>query len=92
MSAKSPTLIGVTKTYRLTYEAAEVMHALFDRTLASNHWSIQAALIKEYVDFFGAKTEQLDIYSEDDRVSFTSFTEKIANGKGLWRQPNCFVC
>ena len=58
------------------------MHALFDKNLANNKWSIQSALLKEYIEYFGPKTEQLDIYAEDGRAIFTSYTEKIMNGKG----------
>ena len=32
----------MTKTYRLTYEPVEVMHALFDRTSATQSWKISA--------------------------------------------------
>ncbi|KAF2761093.1 Rad9-domain-containing protein [Pseudovirgaria hyperparasitica] len=78
---------GVVKTYRLTYESADVMHALFDRNSAHNKWTIQSQMLKEYIDYFGARTEQLDIYAEDDRVIFTSFTEKITNGKEVLKQP-----
>ncbi|KAL1390624.1 Rad9-domain-containing protein [Phyllosticta capitalensis] len=73
---------GVTKTYKLTYEPVEVMHALFDRQSANNHWTISSAALKETIEFFGPKTEQLDIYTDNGRVTYTSFTEKITNGKG----------
>lgn len=75
-------LSGVTKTYKLTYEPVEVMHALFDRQSANNHWTISSAALKETIEFFGPKTEQLDIYTDNGRVTYTSFTEKITNGKG----------
>ncbi|KAF2501802.1 DNA repair protein Rad9 [Lophium mytilinum] len=78
---------GVTKTYKLTYESVEVLHALFDKNAAKNHWSISSGLLKEYIEYFGRKTEQLDIYAEEDRVVFTSFTEKITNGKEILKQP-----
>jgi cell cycle checkpoint control protein RAD9A len=73
---------GVVKTYKLTYEPVEVMHALFDRNASQNRWSIMSGHLKEFIEYFGPKTEQLDIYAEDGRVVFTSFTEKITNGKG----------
>ncbi|KAF2431199.1 hypothetical protein EJ08DRAFT_191141 [Tothia fuscella] len=72
---------GVTKTYRLTYEAVEVMRALFDRNTANNRWTIHSKLLKEYVDYFGGKAEQLDIFFEDGKCTFISFTEKIVNSK-----------
>lgn len=76
------TQTGMTKTYRLTYESVEVMHALFDKTVASQGWRIRAGVLREYVEFFGPKTEQLDIVAMDGRANFTSYTEKIQDGKG----------
>ncbi|KAF2097221.1 hypothetical protein NA57DRAFT_77475 [Rhizodiscina lignyota] len=70
---------GVTKTYRLTYESVEVMHALFDKQNANNRWSIKSSYLREFIDYFGPKTEHLDFCFEDHQVTFTSFTEKIVN-------------
>ncbi|KAK6428788.1 hypothetical protein LTR95_015064, partial [Oleoguttula sp. CCFEE 5521] len=67
----------MTKTYRLTYEPAEVMHALFDKASASQGWRISSRVMREYIEYFGAKTEQLNIEAQVDKVVFTSFTEKI---------------
>ncbi|KAJ4349896.1 uncharacterized protein N0V89_008516 [Didymosphaeria variabile] len=79
---------GVIKTYKLTYEAMDVMHALFDRNSARNRWSMNAGAMKEYIDFFGTKTEMLDIFAgEDGRAVFKSYTEKIANGKEILKHP-----
>ena len=75
---------GVLKTYKLTYEEVDVMHALFDRDLARNKWCIKSRLLREYMEHFGPKAEQLDISSENGRVAFTSFTEKLMDGKGLF--------
>ncbi|KAL9025332.1 MAG: hypothetical protein Q9196_005823 [Gyalolechia fulgens] len=72
---------GVTKTYKLTYEAAKIEHALFNHHGAKNKWRIGANVLRSFIDYFGANTEQLDIYAEDGRAAFTSYTEKIANGK-----------
>ena len=77
----------MTKTYRLTYEAAEVMHALFDKTAASQGWRISSRVMREYVEYFGPKTEQLDLCASDGKVIFTSFTEKIQDGKQVLKQP-----
>lgn len=79
MANSSP---GVVKTYKLTYESVEVMHALFDRTTATNTWTVQSRLLEEFVRYFGPRTEHLDMYSEDHKATFTSFTEKIMDGKG----------
>lgn len=74
----------MTKTYRLTYESAEVMHALFDKAAASQGWRISARVLREYVEFFGPKTEQLDMIAQEGKAIFTSFTEKISDGKGTY--------
>lgn len=58
------------------------MHALFVKENAHNSWSISSRTLREFVEHFGPGTEQLDIYSEDGRVSLTSFTEKIVSGNG----------
>lgn len=79
---------GVIKTYKLTYEAVEVMHALFDRNVAKNRWSMHASAMKEYTEYFGTKTEMLDIFAgEDGRAVFKSYTEKISNGKEILKHP-----
>ena len=75
-------LTGVIKTYRLTYESIDVMHALFDKRSASNVWKISAKMLREFSEHFGPKTEQLDVYSENGRATFTCYTEKILDGKG----------
>ncbi|KAI6811627.1 Rad9-domain-containing protein [Hortaea werneckii] len=72
---------GMTRTYRLTYESIEVMHALFDRSSATQGWRISSRVLREYIEFFGPKTEQLDLVAENDKAMFTSFTEKTTNGK-----------
>jgi cell cycle checkpoint control protein RAD9A len=72
----------VLKTYKLTYESVEVMHALFDKGAATNKWRISSKPLKEFIEHFGPRTEQLDIYQENGKATFTSYTEKIAEGKG----------
>ncbi|KAF9696951.1 hypothetical protein EKO04_004616 [Ascochyta lentis] len=79
---------GVTKTYKLTYEAVDVMHALFDRSVAQNRWSMHSSAIREYIEYFGTKTELLDIFTgEDGRCVFKSYTEKISDGKEILKHP-----
>ncbi|KAF1836249.1 hypothetical protein BDW02DRAFT_546661 [Decorospora gaudefroyi] len=79
---------GVIKTYKLTYEAVDVMHALFDRSVAKNRWSMHSGAIREYIEYFGTKTEMLDIFAgEDGRCVFKSYTEKISNGKEILKHP-----
>ncbi|PGH02227.1 cell cycle checkpoint control protein RAD9A [Blastomyces parvus] len=78
---------GVVKTYKLTYEAAEIQHALFDKSKTENQWGIDSKYLREIIDHFGQSAEQLDISSENDRVVFTSFTTKVADGKEILKQP-----
>jgi cell cycle checkpoint control protein RAD9A len=66
----------------LTYEAVEVQHALFDKSKTQNEWSIESKFLREIIDHFGPTAEQLDLHSENSRALFTSFTQKVANGKG----------
>lgn len=75
----------MTKTYRLTYESVEVMHALFDKTTASQGWRISSRVLREYIEYFGPKTEQLDVVAQDGKAVFTSFTQKIQDGKGEYQ-------
>ncbi|KAK5680616.1 hypothetical protein LTS10_007549 [Elasticomyces elasticus] len=77
----------MTKLYRLTYESAEVMHALFDRTAASQGWRISSRVLREYIEFFGPKTEQLDLLAQEGKAIFTSFTEKISTPTETLKQP-----
>ncbi|MCJ1399648.1 hypothetical protein MMC11_002850 [Xylographa trunciseda] len=63
------------------------MYAIFDNNVSKNHWSIGAHLLKSFGEYFGLKTEQLDIYHEAGRVTFTSYTEKIVDGNEILRQP-----
>ncbi|KAK3171891.1 hypothetical protein OEA41_003975 [Lepraria neglecta] len=78
---------GVIKTYRLTYESVEVMHALFNKNAANNTWTISASTLRSFAEYFGANTEQLDISSANGHATFTSYTEKVANGQDVLKQP-----
>ncbi|GAM90518.1 hypothetical protein ANO11243_085620 [Dothideomycetidae sp. 11243] len=69
---------GLSKIYRLTYESVEIMHALFDKSSASNGWRISARIMREYIEYFGPRTEQLDMLAKDD---------KIMDGKQILKQP-----
>lgn len=75
---------GVIKTYKLTYESVEVMHALFNKNATKNTWKIDASTLRSFVEYFGANTEQLDISAENGRATFMSYTEKVMNGRGLY--------
>lgn len=74
---------GVIKTYRLTYESIEILHALFNKNAAKNTWRMDAGTLKSFVEYFGASTEQLDVSSNNGRTTFMSYTEKVMNGRGL---------
>lgn len=39
------------------------------------------------VEYFGPKTDQLDWYYQDSKVTFTSYTEKIQSGREILKQP-----
>ena len=40
-------------------------------------------MLRTFIEYFGAGTELLDIYSEEGRVTFTSYTDKVMNNMGL---------
>ncbi|KAE8151282.1 Rad9-domain-containing protein [Aspergillus avenaceus] len=79
--------LGVIKSYKLTYEAANVNHAVFDRTKTTNQWSIDPKFLREITDHFSPSAEQLDISSEGGKAIFTSFTTKITDGKEILKKP-----
>ncbi|CEL01375.1 hypothetical protein ASPCAL00959 [Aspergillus calidoustus] len=79
--------LGVIRLYKLTYESTAIQHAIFDRSTAINEWSIEPKFLKEIIDHFSPSAEQLDIYSENTKVIFTSFTAKITHGKEVLKQP-----
>ena len=74
---------GVVKTYRLYYEGGEVLHASFDQASSTNFWTVSSRTLRDMVEYFGPKTDQLDWFFQDGKVTFTSYTEKIQNGRGL---------
>ncbi|KAL8829196.1 MAG: hypothetical protein Q9191_002147 [Dirinaria sp. TL-2023a] len=84
---KGFSLQGVIKTYKLTYESVEVMQALFDRNAAKNRWRIGADVLRTFIEYFGAGTEQLEICPENGRVAFTSYTVKIMNDREILKHP-----
>ena len=77
--------LGIVKTYKLTYESVEIMHALFAKNAAPNGWTLSSRIMREYIEYFGPRTEQLDMLAKDGKAIFTSFTEKIMDGKGKCR-------
>lgn len=78
---------GVLKKYRLYYESGEVLHASFDVQNSINQWTVSSKTLRDVVEYFGPKTDQLDWYFQDGKVTFTSYTEKVQNGKEVLKQP-----
>lgn len=63
------------------------MYASFDEKAAKNRWSISSRSLRDFADHFGPGTEQLDICSEQGRVTFISYTEKIVANNGKFDSP-----
>ncbi|KAK5237722.1 hypothetical protein LTR99_000343 [Exophiala xenobiotica] len=78
---------GVVKTYSLFYEAGEILHAAFDQIGSTNHWTVASRTLRDVVEYFGPKTDQLDWFYQNGKVTFTSYTEKIQSGKEILKQP-----
>jgi cell cycle checkpoint control protein RAD9A len=78
---------GVVKTYRLLYEPGEILHASWDKIGSTNYWTASSRTLRDVVEYFGIKTEQLDWYFENGKVTFTSYTEKIQAGREILKQP-----
>ncbi|EFQ98269.1 DNA repair protein rad9 [Nannizzia gypsea CBS 118893] len=78
---------GVLKTYKLTYEPADVQHALFGRSDSQNEWNVDSRFLREILEHFGRGAEHVDVYCEDGRAVFTSFTEKVMAGTEILKQP-----
>ncbi|KAH0831638.1 putative DNA repair protein rad9 [Fonsecaea pedrosoi] len=78
---------GVVKTYRLLYEPGEILQAAFDKVGSTNYWSISSRTLRDIVEYFGPKTDQLDWYFQNGKVTFTSYTEKIQAGREILKQP-----
>lgn len=78
---------GVVKTYKLIYEPTNVLKANFDSGGSLNYWTISARTLRDIVEYFGAKTDQLDWSFEKGKVNFTSYTEKITDGRDIFKQP-----
>jgi cell cycle checkpoint control protein RAD9A len=74
---------GLVKTFSLTYEAVKLSYPLFDRQNSANRWTIKSSFLRENLDFFSPRVEQLDIFCSQDKMTFISFTNKVtAANKG----------
>ncbi|EXJ58066.1 hypothetical protein A1O7_05490 [Cladophialophora yegresii CBS 114405] len=78
---------GIVKTYRLFYEPGDIMHAAFDKLGSTNYWTASSRTLRDVVEYFGPKTDQLDWYFQNGKVTFTSYTEKIQAGREILKQP-----
>ena len=78
---------SIVKTYRLIYEPTNVLWANFDSASSPNYWTTSARTLRDIVEYFGAKTDQLDWSFERGKVIFTSYTEKITDGRDIFKQP-----
>ncbi|OLL22548.1 DNA repair protein rad9 [Neolecta irregularis DAH-3] len=63
------------------------MHAICDKNVCNNTCTINAKALKEYVDHFALKAEELNICVTGSKVVFTSFTEQIQSDKEVIKQP-----
>jgi cell cycle checkpoint control protein RAD9A len=64
------------------------MHAVFERAPTMSAWSIKASFLKENLDFFSPKIEQLDLFYNGEHMTFLSFTTKVVTDKKeVLRQP-----
>lgn len=81
--------LGVKKTYKLTYEPTEPIKAIFDSSTARNRWTISAYILKAFSEFFGARTENLEMCYDNGRMTFDCFTEKIMHGAGAKAAIRC---
>ncbi|CAI7579304.1 unnamed protein product [Penicillium manginii] len=80
-------ILGVIKSYKLTYEPAAIQHAVFDRSKTTNQWTADPRFLKQIIDHFSMSAEQLDICAEAGKATFTSFTTKITEGKEVLKYP-----
>lgn len=68
---------GITATHAIPFEEKAPIHAVFDMSKASNHWSVSAHTLRRLMEHFGPKVELLDINTEGNKVvNLTCFTEK----------------
>lgn len=60
---------------------------MFDPSRTQNQWQVEAKLLREIIDYFSPSAEQLDMYPDGGKAVFTSFTNKITDGKGSFVSP-----
>lgn len=78
---------GVRKTYKLQYETTQTMHAVADRTVCHNQFSIPARALKDVMDHFAPRAEELTLAVNDGNLLLTSFTEGVMHDREVLKQP-----
>lgn len=78
---------GVRKTYKLQYEQTTTMHAVADRTTSHNRFTIAARAMKDVIDHFAPRAEELTLAVSDGNLLLTSFTEGVVSDKEVLKQP-----
>lgn len=75
---------NVVKSYRLTYEHAPMLDTPLNEVRSQNHWSISAKTLGDVVEHFAPRTDELDWFLQDGKMTFTSYREKVQSGKGTY--------
>ncbi|CAB65808.1 DNA repair protein rad9 [Schizosaccharomyces pombe] len=78
---------GVIKTYKISYEQTQTLHAVFDKSLSHNNFQINSKILKDLTEHFGQRTEELTIQPLQERVLLTSFTEEVVHNRDILKQP-----
>lgn len=81
---------GVRKTYKLQYEPVRSEHATCDRYALFNHLSLPSASLKEVVDHFASRAEEVTLGLVEGNLQITSFTEGVvakADSRQVLKQP-----
>lgn len=79
---------GVRKTYKLQYESSSsTMHAIMDKTTTHNRFVIAARAMKDVMDHFAPRAEELTLTVSQGSLLLTSFTEGVVSDKEVLKQP-----
>ncbi|KAG5438934.1 hypothetical protein PCANB_002264 [Pneumocystis canis] len=82
---------GVLKTYKITYEQFQIMHALYDKSSCRNTWKINSRILKEHLDHFSTRAEELTLMIQNDKLLLTSFAEGLIHDKGIGDSMNILL-
>ncbi|ORY81538.1 Rad9-domain-containing protein [Protomyces lactucae-debilis] len=81
---------GVRKTFKLQYEPVRSEHATCDRHTLFNRLKIPSVSLKEVVDHFAPRAEEVTLGLVDGNLQITSFTEGVvakSNVQQILKQP-----